>query len=292
MTWVIGMPGFLTRGVLVGDVRVTLVNPETHRPVREFEGVRKIYPVAPNIAIGFAGNIDAGFRMVGDLEWNLRNAVPAGHALEQPSRFLFAWRRRARWGWRERIDAAEKAGGCSLLVIGALPPNGPFVPTVGYILRAPEFEAERIPPRHAASIGSGAHVAEYAAELERLGAEWFELAQFDIAGFEGMGGPLTPMAASLSETIEEHLEPGISPHLHLCSVRFGEIQFGTNDVVGLSRGAPNRTMPPVADSYAEWQAFKVQHGFGDLLALGWNVSDRRYSTARQYSSSHVGASLI
>jgi hypothetical protein len=110
MTWVIGMPGFLTRGVLVGDVRITLVDAETGRPVREFEGVRKIYPVAANMAMGFAGNIDAGLRMVGDLAWNVRNAVPEGHALEQPSRFLFHWRRRARWSWRERMDACEKAG--------------------------------------------------------------------------------------------------------------------------------------------------------------------------------------
>lgn len=158
--------------------------------------------------------------------------------------------------------------GCALLFIGALPPTGPFVPTVGYILHAPDFEPQPIPSRTAASIGSGAHVTEYAAEVERLGAEWFQLAQFDMAGFEGMGGPLTPIALTLSQVIEENLEPGISPHLHLCSVRFGEIQLGTNDVQGLSPGAPDRTMPPVAETYAAWQALKQEHGFADLLAIG------------------------
>jgi hypothetical protein len=261
------MPGMLSRGILIGDVRVTLVDRVTGRSLREFEGVQKVYPVAANMAMGFAGNIDAGLTLVGDLTRNVAHVVPEGHAFDQPSRFLFAWRRRARWAWREVFDETLRAGGCSLLWIGALPHDGgPFQPTVGYVLRAPGFEPERIAPRTAEAIGSGAHIREYAAELVRLGEEWFELAQFEVAGLNEGGGVLIPMATIISELIEERLPSGISPHLHLCSVRFGEVSIGTNDVRGFGR--PDRTMPLVAETYAQWQAMKEEQGIADLLAVG------------------------
>jgi 20S proteasome alpha/beta subunit len=61
VTWVIGMSGHLIGAVLVADVRVSF-------PSGQRDTLRKIHPVAPNIAIGFAGSVAIGFDMVESLE--------------------------------------------------------------------------------------------------------------------------------------------------------------------------------------------------------------------------------
>jgi hypothetical protein len=272
MTWVIGMPGFATRGVLIADVRVTLSNPDRQRPDRELQGggVQKIHAVSGNIAVGFAGNVDTGMLMVGDMARCIRLAIPPGTLLTEPSRFLLKWARRALHHWEHSLDARARSGGCDLLAIAALPRRVPEVPinaTVGWIMRSPRFDPERIPNRTARSIGSGEHVPEYAAELEALGRDFGNLVTFDTMYFDAIGGPVTPIAVALADAIEKRAAPGISPHLVVCSVRFGEIAFGTNDVEGLSPGAPSRTMPPIATTWAEWQSLKRQRGLADRLAV-------------------------
>jgi hypothetical protein len=146
VTWVIGMPGFLARGVLVGDTRITLRDPTGRLPDREIEGVQKVHAISGNIAIGFAGNIDTGLKMVGDARWNIAQAIPPDTMLEQPTRFLLHWRRRLRWAWA-RLSERERAGDCALLWLGALPSIAPtgMTPTVGWIVRSPDFEPEHIP---------------------------------------------------------------------------------------------------------------------------------------------------
>jgi len=147
------VPGFLTRGVLVGDIRITIRDPTANEPDSEIEGVQKVHRVGDNIAIGFAGNIDTGFRMVGDIAEALKRSIPEGMALTQPSRYLLRWRRRARWAWRHELSDRDRAGGCSLLWIGALPPDHVgFSATVGWVLHSPEFEPEHIPSRTARAI--------------------------------------------------------------------------------------------------------------------------------------------
>ena len=202
--------------------------------------------------------------MVGDVQAFVRNSIPAGYATYEPSRLIFKWLRRARHHWRHTVPAEERVGGCSLLFIVATP-SRVLNPTFGYFVHAPAFEPEPIPGRTARSIGSGAHVEEYAAELERLGEEWLDLLQFDFKPFPG--GPLIPIALALSEVIEKHSRPGVSPHLHLCSVRFGEVVIATNDIEGLSPGAPSRTMPAVAETYEEWCALKDRLRLAQLVAV-------------------------
>jgi hypothetical protein len=265
------MPGFITRGVLVGDVRITIRDPSGRRPDREIEGVQKIHQIDHNIVVGFAGNIDAGFGMVMNMARSISLSIPKGTLLTEPSKFLFKWARRARHAWAHSVPASEKEGGCALLAIVAPrpPSDTPSRPTKGWTMRSPDFQPERIAPRTAGSIGSGAHVPAYAAELERLGEEFFNLSTFEIQAFEGMGGPLTPIMAVLSETIEQHEAPGVSPHLVACSVRWGDIRWTTNDQV-LLRDDGNqvvRQMPPIVQTLQQWRQFKRSHGLADLLAL-------------------------
>jgi hypothetical protein len=231
--------------------------------------VQKVHPVSSNIAIGFAGNIDTALKMVADARRNLAAVVAPGHALEQPSRFLLHWRRRLRWAWRNRLDERARSGGVALYYMGALPTHGTLgmTPTAGWIVRSPDFEPERVPDRVARSIGSGAQVSEYAAELERLSGDYGELLRWEVGPWPQLGGAAMPVTLAISEVIEERAAPGVSPHLVVCSVRWSGVQIGTNDRVGLSPNAPTREMPPIARNWAEWQALKTQHALADLLAL-------------------------
>lgn len=252
-------------GVMVGDVRITLRDPSGSQPDVECEGLQKIYAFGGNIAAGFAGNIETGFRMVGDMAVMLKNSVPPDHLTTEPSRFLAKWARRARFHWAKTLTDEQRVGGCELLVMGALQPAGPFTRTVAYTLSAPEFALQAIPPRTAGSVGSGAHVPEYRAELERLGEDFNELVQFDTMYWQH--GPAPMVGSVLSDAIEERVTPGISPHLHVCTVRFGEVEIVTNDRHALTPGVASRVMPPVAAGWEGWKTWKRQRGMASLLGV-------------------------
>jgi hypothetical protein len=272
VTWVIALPGFPTRGILVSDVRITLSDPRGLQPDREKEGVRKVYAVAPNIAMGFSGNIDAGLKMVSDFGVMMRRSIPPGHATYEPSRAIFKWVRRARHHWAKTMPKRERIGGCSLAIVAALPPSGPFTPTIGYTLHAPDFEPIKIPSGQARSIGSGAYVTQYAAALEELATDDPELLQFETMYWEHAGGAGMAVSTAISEAIDKLTVPGISPHLHICSVRFGEIGIGTNDRIALTPGVPSRQMPPVVESWDAWGKWKEEHGVASELALGASLA--------------------
>src|SRR5205823_1140474 len=111
---------------------------------------------------------------------------------------------------------------------------------------SPEFELERIPNRAARSIGSGAHVEEYAAELYAIEDEFPNLVGFEIGPWLPTGGAALPISIAISDVIERHAAPGISPHLVICSVRWGEVAFATNDREAIGHAGASRVMPPIA----------------------------------------------
>jgi hypothetical protein len=254
------MPGFITRGVLVGDVRITVRYADGRQ--REIEGVRKVYSVAPNIAMGFAGNIDAGFRMVSDFAVFIGNSVPPGHMTYEPSRAIFCWLRRARYHWATTLTKHQTEGGCELIFMAALPTNGPLASTAGYIARAPGFEPHPIEAGTAVSIGLGSQIPEYAAALVALAVDP-ELMQFETMYWDHVGGAGMAVSAAISDAIDERAVPGISPHLHICSVRFGQIEIGTNDRIALTPGVASRVMPAVVEGWEEWSGWKKAQRLAD-----------------------------
>lgn len=265
----IGSGGALTRGILIGDTRVTLADPDG-RPIREFDGVQKIHAVAGNIALGFAGNIDVGFSMVGDLALMVRNSVPPGYMTHEPSRLLFKWARRIRHHW-SRLPSAHQRGGCELIYVAARPPHSVIGVTspVVWVLRAQEdFEPEPVPWMDVVSIGSGSDVAEYAAALASINADRNVLLTLGNPTWDGAGGPLIVMSAVLGQRIRELAVPGISHHLVLCSVRWGEVSFGTNEGVGFTPEERSEAWPPIARTWNEWQSVRTQLDLGSLLAIG------------------------
>jgi hypothetical protein len=260
VTWVIAMPGLPTRGVLLGDVRVTLRF--GNGAIEEREGVRKIHAVAPNIAIGFAGGVDIGLKMVGDFKAYIARSVPPGYMTYEPSRAFMKWSRRIRHHWEATVPESDKQGGCQLVVVAALPSTGPFTKTVAYVLEEPDFELQPIPAMTAVSIGSGSMVGEYRSALEGL-ANDHELFQFETMYWDHIGGAGMAVSMAIDDAINARPVRGISPHLHICSVRWGAIEIGTNDRHALTPGVPSRVMPPVAESWKEWLEWKNANGLAE-----------------------------
>jgi hypothetical protein len=58
MTWIIGMPTMWGYSFGISDIRVTLADGS------ERDCLQKIYPIAHSIALGFAGSVCIGFKMV------------------------------------------------------------------------------------------------------------------------------------------------------------------------------------------------------------------------------------
>ena len=245
---------------MIADIRITI-------GARTIEGILKIHQVGRWLAVGFAGNVEAGFMMVDDLRHYL-SEVP-DEAMVRPGFITWHWARRVRYAYR-RLPERLRRGGCELLLVGASPPEkSPFSITHGYILRAPEFGLEIIPPQKARSIGSGSKVPEYVAALEGLFAtrrDAFEIMQFET---HRTGGSLWALSMSVSDAIEQKREASVSEHLVLCFVRAGEVLWTNNDREVLTPGTAiaSRTMPPIATNLADFRVLAGEHRFAAADAV-------------------------
>ena len=159
MTWVIGISGLLNGAAVMGDTAITLEYGDGRRGPADF-GVQKIHPVAPWMVVGFAGPVDLGLQVVGDLgRW--LGPLEDGWGW-RPGRVVWHWSRRLRFVWRRMPPAPYRGRPLELMLVGAGPANPtPLASTFGWILRAPAFALEPIPPQSALSIGSGASATPY-----------------------------------------------------------------------------------------------------------------------------------
>lgn len=258
MTWAIAMPGFPTGGVLLADVRVSFVHPKTGRTLHEHDGLQKVHRVAANLAVAFAGSVEAGLLIAEDLKHWL-SAIPADHVWS-PARIAQAWPRRLRHAWGH-LPADVTAGALELLLVGAFPGDtGPFVHSDGFVFRSPRFALERIARGRATSIGSGSDLAEYRAMLETFADEWPELSQFVIQGFPG--GPAGPMSVVLGELIQKTPARGVSSQLVFCLVAVRETAIYTVD-----SPRPELSTPPLIATVAEWRDFCSSIGRASASAI-------------------------
>jgi hypothetical protein len=239
------MPGFPTGGVLLADVRVSFVDPSTHRVINEIDCVQKVHPVAPNLAVAFSGSVEAGFFIVDQLKRALAG-LPRGE-LWSPAQIAHQSSRQLKRLW-EKLDPKIRAGGCELLLVGAFPGTGPppFAHSDAYRYRAPDFELERLPRAHASSIGSGSDVDKYVRMIESFADDHGQLSEFSLQSFPG--GPAGLMGVVLGELINDNPTPGISSQLVLCSVGLTESPIYT-----VESPRPELTTPPLASTIGQFR---------------------------------------
>jgi hypothetical protein len=165
------------------------------------------------------------------------------------------------------------------------------IPSIGrtyvYSFSHPKFEPVQAKPYAVLSIGSGSDVLPYLKLLERYSKDP-KFRTLLMRGESMPGGMATVLGSSVTTVIKRNPEPGISQHLHLCTVKPGAVQIWPNDHSHTGRweayslGPPDKdsnikhpemnnfTMPPVVTTYDE--LCKLLHGgsgvAGNFVACG------------------------
>jgi hypothetical protein len=208
----------------VSDIRVTLEDGS------ERDCLQKIYPVAQSIALGFAGSVCIGFKMVEVMkEWLHNDATDCAWF---PLETIELWPDIA----RDIFAAAppqEQAGHSHLIMLSADPKatNGMGPATYAHILRSPDFKPVQIVTHKVAGIGSGNFIDEYKKSLDELSENHeqnFSMMQMEANNPGGMG---TNLGFRITHLIRRTNPSGISSHLHYCWVYLGRTVVKTNDHV-------------------------------------------------------------
>lgn len=246
MTWVIGTPSMFGYGVAISDIRVSLSDGQT------LDCLQKVYPVGRFIAAGFAGSVEFGFAAIRDLQSHLR--LPDPESAWIPGWVAFRWFRRARKLFENAPDRIRQHN-AQIMLVGVSPSvdmgiAGWARPTVA-ILRSPNFFPEILKINTIESIGSGRDVDIYRQEMVHLNNDRV-LWQME-AGMPGGYG--TVLMQTLSRIVEENPDRFVSHHVHICTVRRGEILIGKNDYTSFEADGTRRDirMPHVAVSWSEFQ---------------------------------------
>lgn len=254
MTWVIGLPGMPTGALGLADTRITVSNGHT---VAHIDGIQKLHPIAPNLALAFAGSVELGFHVVDDLRAFL-GGPPRGQ-LVLPHKTVWHWARRLRFLFSRYAITAP----LELMVLAASP-NEPTIPELepsyGFVLRAPEFSMEKMPYWRTTAIGSGSDPAlrVFVDAMDEMSRTWTESIPFEhlAPGWSGL-----PFLHGLSQLIKtQSPTPTVSHHLHLCMVRRHGTTFHSTDT-SVVTGDKDSKMPWLARNLAEFQQLMRNHGY-------------------------------
>lgn len=259
MTWIIGTPTFWGYGVGISDIRVCLPDG------RSLDCLQKIYPVGRYIAAGFAGSVKFGFWAVSDLQRLLYVGDP--RMAWVPGKVVFKWYRHARRAFKYAPDSVKDLG-AQLMLVGVSPTadlgiRGYARPTVA-ILRAPDFFPCLLKINAVEAIGSGATIGIYVRAVESLNSDSNPLLKAEV----GMrGGYAIAIMHVIRMTIQDHPEATVSPHVHVCLVRRGEIRISNSDTTVYPRNGPpiKIRMPPVATTWPEFERL-CQDAGADAIA--------------------------
>jgi hypothetical protein len=251
MTWVIGASSIFGTGALISDTRVRFSDGTTA------ELLQKAYPVANYIAAGFAGSVRIGFELIRSLQTIL--AVPAGTGPHAWDLRVVApeWQAIARQIFREAVDQ-EKLLGSQVLLVGPSPTENMGAPEFPRmeIVRAtspdfvPRFSSKpALAVRH---IGSGGSVSDYKRAIRPLFRLSSRIHQAHIVGIHEWARTL---AFSVTITVRDYPNHGISEHFHVVAVRLGDMVVYTNDMATYPKDGPPLVlkMPPVARSWSEFE---------------------------------------
>jgi hypothetical protein len=255
MTWVVGMPSMFGHAFAVSDIQVSWPNGRT------LDCLQKLYPLGRWVAGGFAGSVELGFFLLGDLSRGLAQ-LPPGQATS-PIRLALKWHRRARYAFKH-VKRVQDLG-CQIILVGVSPQrnNGdsPWALSHAIAMRSPDFTPEFAQFGKCVSIGSGAAYAPYKPALE----DTFSLSQMEV----GMpGGSGFALLTRVWATLEQHPLPGVSRHAHLLVVERGAFKMHTSDRTEVPREGPEifHRMPPVAQSWPEFVQMASAQGLPTATA--------------------------
>jgi hypothetical protein len=246
MTWIVGTQTPFGFAFAASDVRVTFHDGTTR------DCLQKIYGVGNFIALGFAGSVTIGFKMVGYLARLLSQAGPTG-----------TWYPKvvAEWWQNDAMDVfydsppAERNLGCALIMLGADPSEDTGFPgwakTYVYTFSSPRFEPRLAGADAVTSIGSGSASKPYQDALEQLRAseKFYELAVMHR-------GMQIALGTAVSRAVLNNPTSGVSELFQLCTVERAGVEIGH---VG--------EMPSLARTHSEFLKVSEAQGASAELAI-------------------------
>jgi hypothetical protein len=248
MTWVFGSPTWLGSSVCVADIQVTVGD-------ATFDCLRKLYGLDANVMAGFAGNVNTGFAMLARLQRLIDDEKSSANAPADIQAIFDHYPGAARDLFGS-LDDEGRQGGSAVLVAGAEPAANMVYgshPRAARFL-SPDFFAQEVPHQEWASIGSGAEIPAYQAELEKVtGGESRPLLGLEVGR---PGGHAHTMATFVIQSVANLPSvSGISKHFHVGVVFAGGWQLtSSNRDFFPPDGSPQQIrMPPVAES---WRALE------------------------------------
>jgi hypothetical protein len=235
---------------MVSDVRVSWNN---HT---EADLLRKAYRVGPYLLAGFAGSVNIGFPLIGDLQ-NFLTPPDSSASAWNPEWVAEHWHPEAARIFAQ-ASPEEQAMGSQLLIVGVAPDEhlgAPEFPRVYLIkLEAPDFRPTYLPKGlTVCHIGSGSDVAIY----EQSIATFFEMTSPTLqAATAGPAAWAQMLGNSVGRLVSDNPTDGISPHVHIQICSLGGFHAGDNNVTRVGPGGKRVEfrMPQVASTYSEFVA--------------------------------------
>ncbi|MGC2742713.1 MAG: hypothetical protein WA672_05965 [Candidatus Angelobacter sp.] len=270
MTWVIATNVILGYAVGISDIRITFGPPGRRQ---ERDCLQKVYSVGQDLAAGFAGSVEIGFAMINSLRRALK--LEDQSLAWDPKQIAEQWPPHARRIFSSYPSAQQELGS-QLILIGANPrestPNTPTMRTCVYSFSWPEFEPVQAGPHEVLSIGSGTDVTPYRKLLERYSHD-HKFRNMLLMGESMAGGAATMFGSYVTNVVRDNPIPGVSPHLHLCLVRTGEVQVWPNDHSHRGRWQVHSLGPPAQNptpDFGDMEKFRmpiVARSFEELCQM-------------------------
>jgi hypothetical protein len=263
VTWIVGCRS-LELAAMFGDVRVTYSSDDGDREETRF-GVRKIHPVTPSIAAGFAGSIDIGFRLVEDLHQTAR--LGKYGRMPEPADLVNGWADELRAGRYDDVappsDTREEYG-CELLVLGVSQHAtfGSLRSTSGFKLTFRDKVSVPEPIGWSGAIGSGSGVPRYVEALEEYGFKTLTDA-VNVTHNRNFNASVM-LSLIFTHALQQSPSTGVSQQLLGAIITAEGILLGDNSILNgaMPAGGPLTdipAMPPLARSWTELLALEAMH---------------------------------
>jgi hypothetical protein len=199
MTWVLGANTQFGSILMAADIRIT-------KEGREYDCLRKIYPLGYNIIGSFSGSVRIGLDTLALLTGQFAQSPPGSKW--EPEALALTWLPRViRDRFRRHAPEYRKLGASFL--IGAVSPNrnrNELIPDARlYAFRSHTgFQVEEVAPGDAASIGNGRLLEEPVREIVRS-------SEFQTHWNAGPRMHAFVVAAHLRERVLSQPTPGVAP---------------------------------------------------------------------------------
>lgn len=258
MTLVIGTAFGHFGGAILSDTRVTFASGEYR------DMIRKAYPVGNYMAVGFAGSVAIGFRMVNDLAWKLRRRPERPNAVCLPFVVAEAWAQHAKAIYEQAHQPEQMLGSRILMV--ALDPQGSGVRLIRLDSPSfiPQFARQGL---RTCSIGSGAKDRRYMRVVRPHADMRGTPAQFLQGGIGLWAGVL---ADAVGQESAQHPRKDVGRHFHVLTVEQAGFTLHTSGrksfVDWQDEPIDLDPMPVVADDYLKFKEMAEAEGFASAAA--------------------------